>query len=224
MKRERKTPPGRDTGAGTVDARWIRAGAVARAIPPGIAGTDHGLRTATLYPNRGRAGTQPLGRGPPSGVADRPPRAGKRVRNATPGVKGSGPAGPPTRAYLSSTVPAGPLEGRLGLLGVVLADPLEHRLRCAVDQVLGLLQAEAGERADLLDHLDLLVAGRGQDDVELDLLLVGGSRRHRLRRRPGRPPRPAPPRSRRSAPRTPSAARSAPAPTARRCRPGSGPS
>jgi hypothetical protein len=31
-----------------------------------------------------------------------------------------------------------------------------------LDEVLALLEAEAGDRADLLDDLDLLVAGRGE--------------------------------------------------------------
>ena len=39
-----------------------------------------------------------------------------------------------------------------------------------LDQVLGLLETEAGERAHLLDDLDLLVAGGLEDDVELVLL------------------------------------------------------
>ena len=66
-----------------------------------------------------------------------------------------------------------PLERGLGFVGVVLVDPLEHWLGGAVHQVLGLLQAQAGERANLLDDLDLLVAGSGKDDVELRLLLLG---------------------------------------------------
>ena len=73
--------------------------------------------------------------------------------------------------YLSSTVAPASSSWRLGLLGVFLGDLLEHGLRRRVDQVLGLLQPEARERPDLLDDLDLLVAGRGEDDVELVLLL-----------------------------------------------------
>src|SRR5262249_4816666 len=46
-------------------------------------------------------------------------------------------------------------------------------LRRAVDEVLRLLQAEARDRADDLDHLDLLVAHRGEHDVERRLLLGG---------------------------------------------------
>src|SRR3712207_2987568 len=82
----------------------------------------------------------------------------------------------PDLALLDLDAAAGPLKGGPSLLGVVLADPLEDRLGGAVDQVLGLLQAEAGQRAHLLDDLDLLVAGSGEDDVELVLLLLGGGR------------------------------------------------
>src|SRR5690349_2677530 len=72
---------------------------------------------------------------------------------------------------------AGGLEGLLRLLRGVLGNLLQDRLRGTLDQVLGLLEAEAGERAHLLDDLDLLVAGRLEDDVELVLLggLLGGS-------------------------------------------------
>src|SRR5581483_4410629 len=43
-----------------------------------------------------------------------------------------------------------------------------------VDEVLGLLEAEAGDRADDLDHLDLLCARAREDDVEGRLLLDRG--------------------------------------------------
>src|SRR6478752_4694254 len=71
---------------------------------------------------------------------------------------------------------AGALELLLGLLGRSLVDVLEDGLRGAVDEVLGLLEAEARERADLLDDLDLLLARGDQNDVELALLLglLGG--------------------------------------------------
>src|SRR5258708_2150302 len=69
---------------------------------------------------------------------------------------------------------AGPLELGLCLLGVFLRRLLEHGLGCAVHEGLGLLETEAGERTHLLDDLNLLVAGRDQDDVELVLLLGGG--------------------------------------------------
>src|SRR5215210_1578278 len=73
------------------------------------------------------------------------------------------------------------LDGRPGLLelaldrvGLVACNPLLDRLRRRVDEVLRLLQAEAGDRADDLDHLDLLLARAGEDDVERRLLLFGG--------------------------------------------------
>ena len=66
---------------------------------------------------------------------------------------------------------AGLRELGLALLGVFLRDLLEHRLGGAVDEVLGFFQAQAGELAHDLDHLDLLVTGGEEDDVELVLLL-----------------------------------------------------
>src|SRR5665647_1454554 len=71
---------------------------------------------------------------------------------------------------------AGALEGRLCLLCRFLVHALQDRLRCAVDQVLCLLEAEAGEGAHLLDDLDLLLAGSLENDVELRLLLLGLNR------------------------------------------------
>ena len=66
---------------------------------------------------------------------------------------------------------ARPLQLGLGLVGLLLGHALEHRLGRGVDQVLGLLEAQAGQGTNLLDDLDLLLAGAGQDDVELGLLL-----------------------------------------------------
>src|SRR5665811_2161314 len=85
-----------------------------------------------------------------------PARPGRRVRGPR-SLEGDGGAGA--------------LEGSLGLLRNVLGNLLQDRLRGAVDEVLGLLQAEARERADLLDDLDLLFASGLEDDVELVLLL-----------------------------------------------------
>lgn len=72
---------------------------------------------------------------------------------------------------------AGSLEGLGGLVSGLLGDLLEDRLRSAVHEVLGLLQTQGGQLAHDLDDLDLLVAGTGEDDVELVLLLggLGGS-------------------------------------------------
>src|SRR5881628_3655800 len=68
---------------------------------------------------------------------------------------------------------AGLLELLLELVGLVLLDALLDGLRGLVDERLGLLEAQAGRRADDLDDLDLLVAGSGQDDVERGLLVLG---------------------------------------------------
>src|SRR5690242_17099500 len=66
------------------------------------------------------------------------------------------------------------LELGLGLLGSLLGDLLEQRLGSAVDQVLGLLEAQAGDDlANDLDDADLLLACTLEDDVELRLLLGG---------------------------------------------------
>src|SRR5690606_1898061 len=67
---------------------------------------------------------------------------------------------------------AGTLEGSLGIFRGLLVDHLQHRLGGADDQVLGVLETQVGEAADLLDDLDLLVASGLEDDVELVLLLL----------------------------------------------------
>src|SRR5882724_4261491 len=63
------------------------------------------------------------------------------------------------------------LESGLHLGGIFLRHTLLHRLRGAIDQILRLLETEAGQLAHDLDDLDLLVAGRYENDVELRLLL-----------------------------------------------------
>src|SRR5574338_128117 len=65
---------------------------------------------------------------------------------------------------------AGFLDLLLDLLGLVLGDTLLDGLRSALDQRLRLAEAKAGDRADFLDHVDLLAAVAGEDDVELGLL------------------------------------------------------
>src|SRR5262245_15724732 len=68
------------------------------------------------------------------------------------------------------------LKDSLRLFRGLLVDLLQDWLRCAVHQVLGLLEAKPGQRPHLLDDLDLLVARSLEDDVELVLLLgcLGG--------------------------------------------------
>jgi hypothetical protein len=68
--------------------------------------------------------------------------------------------------------------------GLVLRHAGLDRLRRAVDQVLGFLQAQAGDLADHLDDLDLLAAGFLEDDFELGLLLNGRGRTGRGGRQP----------------------------------------
>src|SRR4051794_32929261 len=85
----------------------------------------------------------------------------------------------PDEALLQLDGGAGLLELALDAVGLFLAHALLAGLGSPVDEVLGLLEAEAGDGADDLDHLDLLAACRGEDDVERRLLLgrLGGSRR-----------------------------------------------
>src|SRR5205823_7456992 len=81
------------------------------------------------------------------------------------------PVSAKTCALLDLDFGAGLLELRLDRVGLVLGDALLDRLRSRVDEVLRLLEAETGDGADDLDHLDLLLAGAGKDDVECRLLL-----------------------------------------------------
>src|SRR5690606_3336501 len=73
---------------------------------------------------------------------------------------------------------AGFLELLLDVLRLGLADAGLDLLGRAVDEILGVLQAEAGDLADDLDDADLVGATALEDDGELRLLL-GGSRRSR---------------------------------------------
>src|SRR3954454_21265873 len=109
----------------------------------------------------------------PDGVTGRAHNRGRPpVRRTAPGEVRC-PAVRAGRVSLDGDGGAGALEGSLGLLRGVLGDLLQDRLRRVVDQVLGLLEAERGEAAHLLDDLDLLVTGALEDDVEL-VLLGGG--------------------------------------------------
>src|SRR5580658_4126512 len=67
-------------------------------------------------------------------------------------------------------------ELRLDLGRVVLVDAFLDRLGSAFDQVLGLLQAQPGDSANLLNHLDFLLADGGKNDRKLGLFLGSGSR------------------------------------------------
>src|SRR6185503_17904454 len=69
---------------------------------------------------------------------------------------------------------AGVLELLLDLGSLVLRHVSLHFLGSALDQVLGFLEAKAGDGTHFLDDVDLLVAGVGQDDREFGLLGGGG--------------------------------------------------
>src|SRR5260370_21056924 len=73
----------------------------------------------------------------------------------------------------------------LDLLRFVLAHAFLDRLGRTLDQILGLLDAHAGERAHLLDHLDLLVADGGTHGGEPRLVFTWAGGRP-ARRRGGR--------------------------------------
>src|SRR4051794_40262300 len=109
------------------------------------------------------------------------PASARTVRSARKNpLKGEGPRlrgpspCPSGRLLLDLDGSAGFLELTLDRVGLVLRYAFLHGLRRGVDQVLGLLQAQAGDGADDLDHLDLLAARSSQHDVERGLLLGRG--------------------------------------------------
>src|SRR5680860_678959 len=59
----------------------------------------------------------------------------------------------------------------LDLLGLVLRHAFLDRLGRTLDEVLGFLEAEAGNSPNLFNNVDLLGTYRRQDDVELGLFL-----------------------------------------------------
>ena len=65
---------------------------------------------------------------------------------------------PPGTALLDLDLGAGGLELLPDLVGLRLGNATLDLLGSALDQVLGLLQAEAGDRAQLFDNVDLLSA------------------------------------------------------------------
>ena len=78
-----------------------------------------------------------------------------------------------SRNLLEFDFGAGGLELLLDLFGVGLGSAFLDGLRRALDEVLGLLEAEAGDGANFLDDADLVGASVSEDDVELGLLLSG---------------------------------------------------
>src|SRR3954453_6633734 len=139
-------------------------------IGPGSPPPPADLRRSVVTPLPIEAGCRVAARGG-AATSERPPPgigSGRSAVVRSPAPEGAG------GGSLDADGGAGALEGRLRLVRGVLVDLLEDRLRRAVDEVLGLLEAEGRERAHLLDDLDLLVADRVEDDVELVLLLLGG--------------------------------------------------
>src|SRR5437870_8949496 len=82
----------------------------------------------------------------------------------------------------------------LDFLGFLLGHAFLHGAGRALHQVLGLLQAQAGDRPDLLDDLNLLLPTTLEDDGKLGLLLRRRGRGRPPPPPPPRPPRPPPPR------------------------------
>src|SRR5882762_8025441 len=62
------------------------------------------------------------------------------------------------------------------LFGILLGNAFLDRLGRAVNQVLGFLQAQPGNRAHHLDDVHLVVTGRGENYGKLGLFLRSGSR------------------------------------------------
>src|SRR5712691_6957178 len=94
------------------------------------------------------------------------PRERRRGASRRPSCNGGAEA-----SLLELDARPGFLELALDRVGLFLVHALLDRLGSRVDEVLGLLEAEARDRADDLDHLDLLLARPGEDDVERRLLL-----------------------------------------------------
>ena len=89
-------------------------------------------------------------------------------------------AGDASDAYLTSTVAPAASRSFLNFAASSF-DTASFTTPTGLGEVLGFLQAQAGDGADGLDDFDLLLAGRLQDDGELGLLFD-----RRQRRRPGR--------------------------------------
>src|SRR3954467_4667458 len=93
-------------------------------------------------------------------------------RTAAPELPGATVPTGEKRELLEGDLGAFALELGLRLLGGLLVDLLQDRLRRGLDHVLGLLEAQAGQLTHDLDDLDLLATVGLEDDVELVLLLL----------------------------------------------------
>src|SRR5262249_19412128 len=88
------------------------------------------------------------------------------------------------RRLLKLNLRADLFERGLDLLGFVLGHAFLDGFRRTLDQILGFLQPEPGERTHFLNHFDLLLARAGENDGELGLLFSrgGGATGRRARR------------------------------------------
>src|SRR2546430_6422671 len=95
-----------------------------------------------------------------------------------PRVASAGPNGPPRQPprLLQLDNRALRFDLLFDLFGFLLGHAFLHGAGRAFHQVLGLLQAQAGNGPDLFDDLDLLLAAALQNDRELGLLFDGRSR------------------------------------------------
>ena len=173
---------GRRASAVGIDRGRVDAGGPGDALRTGQVGARaNPRRRAPRHPGAGSRGRRRGGRGRTRRrglrlVLRRETAAGVRSRVARPSRS---VAARSARSARSPIVRAGRLldldrgaglfQLLLELLGVVLGDAGLDRLGGGLDEVLGLLQAEAGGGADDLDDVDLVGAEGLQDDVELGL-------------------------------------------------------
>src|SRR3974390_2173899 len=156
------------------------SGVPGRAPRPRNCGLEHtGTHGNPASYRRACVITTPFGALAQAGCARGPRQyavADPRRQGCWPGRRAGTAPTRPDLGLLDFDAGAGPLEGGLRLVCVLLVDLLEHRLGGGLDQVLGLFEAQAGEGPHLLDDLDLLVAPVGEDDAALRHLLLGARR------------------------------------------------
>src|ERR1700733_535073 len=105
------------------------------------------------------------------------PRNHRYSLSGTPDKRRARPGSPLSKYFLLKlNLGADFFELRLDLGGVVLVGAFLDGLWRAFDQILGLLKAQARNRAHFLNDLDLLVAGSGKNHREFGLLFGGGRR------------------------------------------------
>src|SRR5665213_2793949 len=147
---------------GGVRARDTQRKRLRKATGAGTATSKHNRKRTRSQPPRGNPGARPSqgtrtwglrqGFRPPD---NRPGHAGTRcVDDLQPVPTTGGPVAGTREVLLELDGGASSLELGFGLVGVFLVDLLEHGLGGTVNEVLGLLEAQAGQRADFFDDLD----------------------------------------------------------------------